>query len=1045
MGNSSQPPGSTQPSPSTVVPIVTSHPAYAENRRAAASSHAPLSPPDVTVRHEPAPLPAAPPPHPPTGMTPARLRLVEISSHAFFSMWKTRMAEERSRGEATEGGDSTFEFVAADHRLQYLELLKLDGAVEIQFVSMDDEDTFLGAPSNCRSTLSWRVSPGGWICVPKDLDPDAHRVQLSNRWWAGLKQCLNPALRGLMRYDLFEARFLRLFITPVPGEECVRAIVTTNMPVVVRDLLERGGHSHGGEFLSKCVIARPPGEFPATLDDLFDGNRLEHQADMFRDPELIRLVPPAGGTGDQLTGSVDSPDGEAREDQSSNPCTAHSCPVATSTQQTATTATAAACTVSMATTLEPPNNTAASASKALQDTHPQPPLLDRGPARPLPMLVRQTSAGAHAQPTTTHLFPHQQRTVSWMLDVEAGMCDPLFVPQSVLFGTSNAYHRGVWYDVRERSTDFMLSAKVECLCAAGGGLPLGGVVAHPVGSGKTVIAAEVISRTRHLGPTAVYVPPHITRQWHSELLRFVPGIRVEVVGDTIPLHPITADVLIIPHNLTEAYEWVAKRSPFYRIIVDEPQEVVKKHNVFTSLVRNGATRRWLLTATPDPLPLMMLLALGLDTTVARTLPYDSMLFWFSRTRCRRDPPFLCLPVPPLQVHMHPVTLQWQEMSVLHSFTLQDDLQSAIRLASFFHLVHRGGGEGGGLHGAKTFVSMDDWVHQHREALLEELTAARMELSRLERQVTFERSAYAEEMKRRGVAEGVARIEASGATADVIRIADVVDEEDVGVSFVLLQERSGVSKNVGTLERRLAFLKTVTESITPEAECMICMNALDDRVVSIMPCLHCVCEVCALELFRGASSASCPLCRMSALKKDVCRFVCSPKSVVEDHTQQTYGSKIACVTAQLLTILDTHPEDKVLVFGQWQDLLRQMCLAMPTGLQYCFLDGPLSQRCDTIEEFRSNPMKRVLILSSESQSSGANLEVANHVIIVHPYCPPGVTSVGVVPLAQAQAFEQQAIGRVLRFPQSKPVHVYRFYSVGTPEEELYIHWGWAGHN
>ncbi|KAL5503386.1 hypothetical protein EMCRGX_G010325 [Ephydatia muelleri] len=958
MGNSSQPPGSTQPSPSTVVPIVTSHPAYAENRRAAASSHAPLSPPDVTVRHEPAPLPAAPPPHPPTGMTPARLRLVEISSHAFFSMWKTRMAEERSRGEATEGGDSTFEFVAADHRLQYLELLKLDGAVEIQFVSMDDEDTFLGAPSNCRSTLSWRVSPGGWICVPKDLDPDAHRVQLSNRWWAGLKQCLNPALRGLMRYDLFEARFLRLFITPVPGEECVRAIVTTNMPVVVRDLLERGGHSHGGEFLSKCVIARPPGEFPATLDDLFDGNRLEHQADMFRDPELIRLVPPAGGTGDQLTGSVDSPDGEAREDQSSNPCTAHSCPVATSTQQTATTATAAACTVSMATTLEPPNNTAASTSKAPQDTRPQPSLLDRGPARPLPMLVRQTSAGAHAQPTTTHLFPHQQRTVSWMLDVEAGMCDPLFVPQSVLFGTSNAYHRGVWYDVRERSTDFMLSAKVECLCAAGGGLPLGGVVAHPVGSGKTVIAAEVISRTRHLGPTAVYVPPHITRQWHSELLRFVPGIRVEVVGDTIPLHPITADVLIIPHNLTEA---------------------------------NGATRRWLLTATPDPLTPMMLLALGLDTTVARTLPYDSMLFWFSRTRCRRDPPFLCLPVPPLQVHMHPVTLQWQEMSVLHSFTLQDDLQSAIRLASFFHLVHRGGGEGGGLHGAKTFVSMDDWVHQHREALLEELTAARMELSRLERQVTFERSAYAEEMKRRGVAEGVARIEASGATADVIRIADVVDEEDVGVSFVLLQERRWCEQE----------------------------------------CRH-PGEATGLPQDRHGEHH--PGGRVHDLHERAGR----PR--VEDHTQQTYGSKIACVTAQLLTILDTHPEDKVLVFGQWQDLLRQMCLAMPTGLQYCFLDGPLSQRCDTIEEFRSNPMKRVLILSSESQSSGANLEVANHVIIVHPYCPPGVTSVGVVPLAQAQAFEQQAIGRVLRFPQSKPVHVYRFYSVGTPEEELYIHWG-----
>lgn len=73
----------------------------------------------------------------------------------------------------------------------------------------------------------------------------------------------------------------------------------------------------------------------------------------------------------------------------------------------------------------------------------------------------------------------------------------------------------------------------------------------------------------------------------------------------------------------------------------------------------------------------------------------------------------------------------------------------------------------------------------------------------------------------------------------------------------------------------------------------------------------------------------------------------------------------------------------------------------------------------------------------------NLEVANHIVVIHPYCPPSVRSVSVVPLAEAQAFEQQAVGRVLCFPQSKEVHVHHFYSLGTPEEELYTHWGWAG--
>ena len=824
------------------------------------------------------------------------------------------------------GENWTLELVLADHRLQYLELLKLDGSVEIQFVSLDEDDKFLGVPSSC-SNLTWKVTQEGWVKVPKEMDPDAHRVLLSNKWWAGLKHCLNPSVRGLMRYDLFEAGFLRLFIVPVAGEECVRAIVTTNTPVVVRDLSKGRGNSHGAALLSECIIAKPPGEFPATIDDLFDGcQREHHQAEVGEDPELNSLLPrsepldPTSNVGGAATVSCGrdgpitvvpvcvraapitvDPVGVAATPITVDPVGVAVTPITVDPVDVAVTPitvvpAGVAVTpltvdpVGVGSTVDPAPITAdplagigtTATSVESQQKNPLPARVqgsthpcnsEDGLAVPLPLLVRQASATRSCAPKS-HLFPHQERTVSWMLDLESGKSEPLLVPQSVLFGQSHAYHHGIWHSVGNGFKREIFARDVEYLCARS--LARGGVVAHPVGSGKTVIAAEVIRRTLRRGVTAVYVPAHIARQWHSELVRFVPNIRVLVVDDCPHSgwrQGASADVVIIPHNVADTY---VSETPPYRIVVDEPQEAAKTPSIFRALVANDCPRRWLLTATPTPLLPMMHLALGIDASASRCLPYDSMLFWFSRTRCRRDPPFLCLPVPPLMVHMHPVTLQWQEMSVLHSYTLQDDLQSAIRLASFFHLVHRerGGGGGGGsdLSGAQSFVSMDDWVRKHRDAIVEDLGETKRRLWRLEERVATERNTYVED-KERGVAKPMGCAEQSEDAVHLV--ADIDDfDNDVGVSLVLLQQRNSARKDINTLEKRLAFLQTVTDSITCEAECLICMNALGNRVVSVMPCLHSMCAVCASQLFQMNDRTLCPQCRASTSRRDVCTFVCS---------------------------------------------------------------------------------------------------------------------------------------------------------------------------
>ena len=78
----------------------------------------------------------------------------------------------------------------------------------------------------------------------------------------------------------------------------------------------------------------------------------------------------------------------------------------------------------------------------------------------------------------------------------------------------------------------------------------------------------------------------------------------------------------------------------------------------------------------------------------------------------------------------------------------------------------------------------------------------------------------------------------------------------------------------------------------------------------------------------------------------------------------------------------------------------------------------------------------MLASSQHHSSGINLQAARHVILCHPYCTPSATYPEAVSFAELQAFEQQAIGRVRRYPQMKPVVLYRLFATDTVEEGLY---------
>ena len=516
---------------------------------------------------------------------------------------------------------------------------------------------------------------------------------------------------------------------------------------------------------------------------------------------------------------------------------------------------------------------------------------------------------------------------------------------------------------------------VEVLQPKDGCLVHGGMIAHPVGSGKTVIAIELVRHTCSLGDTVICVPDHIVLQWRQELHRFAPDVSAQVFtrGCQIALY---TNCLIVGHG--DIAIVLPCLQPYYRLIIDEPQEVIKCDKIFNCLLNFSCAHHWLLTATPQPLGLMMQLALQYEHS--QKLPFRAMEAWFVQIRCRRDPPTLCLPVPSMHIYMKPITLLWQETSVMHSYALQDDLQTAIRLASFFHTKKAilGSKSVPGLEKAKKFSSLAKWVRERGNEIETQLLEHKANVERIEKIMS------------KAAKEGVASLSTAATVVDKEGEDEVEEidpeamkrlyEQHPGVPEELLLERERSMKLVNKAKQLLTFMDSVMETVTADSECLICMNKLGGRVVSMLPCLHSCCASCIVTMFRCSKSAKleCPLCRRKVFRHMICTFLCAEKQLTTENSntnllsteiQSKFGSKIFAIVSEVLAILRKTLDDKIVVFAQWADLLEQISAAIPTEVEHCLLCGSMETRCRMIEDFRLKPSLRVMLLSSESQASG----------------------------------------------------------------------------
>jgi SNF2 family DNA or RNA helicase len=230
-------------------------------------------------------------------------------------------------------------------------------------------------------------------------------------------------------------------------------------------------------------------------------------------------------------------------------------------------------------------------------------------------------------------------------------------------------------------------------------------------------------------------------------------------------------------------------------------------------------------------------------------------------------------------------------------------------------------------------------------------------------------------------------------------------------------------------RQVQIFRSLTASSLKSQKCPITGVPLSSGKVAITPEGYYY-SVDGIDLlFSGRTSIRCPYTRTPLENQDF--YMVDPSSTVEEEVEldrSRWGTKMAHLIRKLNSIFQQDPSNRVIIFSQWMKMLMLVSYALrDSDICYVFVKGNVHCMSNSIKKFKNDPAVRVILLSSDSCSSGSNLTEANHVILLD--------AVG-SSVSQAKAVEEQAIGRAKRLGQKRTVHVHRFIVRDTLEETYY---------
>ncbi|CAN0900454.1 DNA repair protein RAD5A [Linum grandiflorum] len=221
---------------------------------------------------------------------------------------------------------------------------------------------------------------------------------------------------------------------------------------------------------------------------------------------------------------------------------------------------------------------------------------------------------------------------------------------------------------------------------------------------------------------------------------------------------------------------------------------------------------------------------------------------------------------------------------------------------------------------------------------------------------------------------------------------------------------------------VAYIQEVVNELQKgeQGECPICLEAFEDAVLT--PCAHRLCRECLLSSWRNASSGLCPVCRKAVTKQELITAPTDSRFQIDVEKNWIESSKVVALLRELEILRASG--SKSIVFSQWTAFLDLLQIALTrNNISFLRLDGTLNlgQREKVIKQFSEDDNIMVLLMSLKAGGVGINLTAASSAFVMDPWWNPAV--------------EEQAVMRIHRIGQTKPVMIKRFIVKGTVEERM----------
>ncbi|KAJ3273492.1 hypothetical protein HDV01_004412 [Terramyces sp. JEL0728] len=249
----------------------------------------------------------------------------------------------------------------------------------------------------------------------------------------------------------------------------------------------------------------------------------------------------------------------------------------------------------------------------------------------------------------------------------------------------------------------------------------------------------------------------------------------------------------------------------------------------------------------------------------------------------------------------------------------------------------------------------------------------------------------------------------------------------------------------TPDQALGLYKLLRDS--EEDNCVFCAATLEGPTGNYAtPCRHLICNSCSSTRFSkkrndGTKSiinsqpcAECPVCKIDIYEKSLVEIQESETENFDLDTilkisKERYPTKLLALMEDLEyirkeDIVNRRDPTKSVIFSQFTNMLT-LCEEplREAGFKCVRLDGAMNRtrRSTAIEAFKNDPDVAIFLVSIKAGGVGLNLVSATRVYLLEPYWNPAV--------------EQQAIDRVHRLGQTKPVTTIRLIIKNSIEENM----------